>query len=101
VLLAEDTSGRIVGFVELSIRPSAEGCKNSPVAYLEGWFVVRDARKQGVGRALVEAGEDWGRSQGCREFGSDTEQENDVSAAAHLALGFDDVGLIRCFRKDL
>ena len=35
------------------------------------------------------------------ELASDAEPENEVSARAHAALGFEDAGLIRCFRKDL
>jgi aminoglycoside 6'-N-acetyltransferase I len=101
VLLAEDATGRIVGLAELSIRPYAEGCRTDRVAFLEGWFVVPDARGQGVGRALVAAAEQWGRGQGCRELASDTQADNDRSAAVHRALGFEDVGLVRCFRKDL
>jgi aminoglycoside 6'-N-acetyltransferase I len=101
VLLAQDATGQAVGLAELSIRPHAEGCHTDRVAYLEGWFVVPDARRRGVGRALVAAAEEWGRSQGCREFASDTLPENAVSAAAHCALGFREVGLVRCFRKDL
>ena len=100
VLLAEDP-GRVLGFAELSIRPFAEGCRSNRVAYLEGWFVVPEAREQGVGRALVAAAEEWGRSKGCREFASDADPHNDVSKAAHTALGFVDVGLVRCFRKEI
>ena len=91
----------VVGFVELSIRAYAEGCTTDRVAFLEGWYVVPGFRRQGVGRALVEAAESWGRSQGCSEFGSDAVLDNDVSAAAHDALGFEEVVQIRCFRKDL
>jgi aminoglycoside 6'-N-acetyltransferase I len=58
-------------------------------------------RGRGIGRALVAAAEEWGRSQGCREFASDTQSDNAVSAAAHRALGFREVGQVRCFRKDL
>jgi aminoglycoside 6'-N-acetyltransferase I len=101
VLLADDAAGRVLGVAELSIRPYAEGCDSNRVAYLEGWYVRPEARGQGVGRALIAAAEAWGRSQGCREFASDTAPDNDVSAAAHQALGFVDVGLVRCFRKDL
>lgn len=99
--IAVDESGRAAGFAEVSVRPWAEGCRDTRVAYLEGWFVMAHARKSGVGRALVTAAEEWGRSQGCREFASDADSENDVSKAAHGALGFTDVGLARCFRKDL
>jgi aminoglycoside 6'-N-acetyltransferase I len=71
------------------------------VAYLEGWFVSPEARGTGVGRALIAAAEEWGRLQGCTEFASAAEADNDVSAAAHRAVGFTEAGLVRCFRKDL
>jgi aminoglycoside 6'-N-acetyltransferase I len=101
VLVAEDPSGVIVGFAELAIRPYAEGCLTDRVAYLEGWFVELDRRKEGLGRALVTAAEDWGRAQGCTEFASDADPGNDVSIQAHRALGFADAGLVRCFHKNL
>jgi len=92
---------RLVGFAELNIRPYAEGCSTDRVGFLEGWFVVPDARRHGVGRALLAAAEEWARAQGCSEFASDTLVDNEVSAAAHQALGFEEVEIIRCFRKDL
>jgi aminoglycoside 6'-N-acetyltransferase I len=101
VLLAEADNGTAIGFAELSLRPYAEDCRTSPVAFLEGWYVVPSERLRGVGRALVTAAEEWGREQGCSEFASDAELENTESAAAHRALGFEDAGAIRCFRKDL
>lgn len=30
--------GAVVGFVEVGLRPYAEGCTTSPVGYLEGWM---------------------------------------------------------------
>jgi aminoglycoside 6'-N-acetyltransferase I len=101
VLLAFDDAGMPVGFVELSIRPYAEGCDTDSVAYLEGWYVVPEARQRGVGRALVQAALQWAREEGCSEFASDTLVDNEISAAAHRALGFTEVVQIRCFRKSL
>ncbi|MFL5546208.1 MAG: aminoglycoside 6'-N-acetyltransferase [Gemmatimonadales bacterium] len=101
VLVAEKAGEGLVGFAELSLRPYAEDCRTSPVAFLEGWYVTPSMRRQGVGRALVRAAEEWGRAQGCREFGSDTQFDNSTSIAAHLALGFEDAGALRSFRKDL
>jgi aminoglycoside 6'-N-acetyltransferase I len=101
VLIAEDGSREPLGFAELSIRPCAEGCRTTRVAYLEGWYVVPQARRRGVGRALVAAAEAWARSQGCSEFASDTALANDAGAAAHRAVGFVEVGQVRCFRKEL
>ena len=100
VLLAFEAS-EAVGFAELSIRSVVDACETDHVAYLEGWYVVPAAQRRGVGRALVKAAEDWGRAQGCTEFGSDTQIDNAVSAAAHHALGFEETDQVRCFRKTL
>jgi len=98
-LLALNPSGDPVGFAELSIRSYAEDCVTDRVAYLEGWYVVPEARRHGVGTALVRAAEEWARLQGCTEFASDALIDNHVSAAAHRALGFEETVQIRCFRK--
>ena len=100
VLVASE-AGTVVGFAELSIRPWAEGCRTSRVAYLEGWYVVPEARARGVGRLLVEGAERWAREQGCTEFASDTSPDNEASILAHFAVGFEDARLVRCFRKSL
>jgi aminoglycoside 6'-N-acetyltransferase I len=98
-LIAVDSAGGPVGFAELSIRSYAEDCVTDRVAYLEGWYVAPGSRRQGVGRALVLAAEEWARAQGCAEFASDALLDNVVSAAAHKALGFRETVQLRCFRK--
>lgn len=100
-VLVADEDGRLVGFAELSIRPYAEKCNSQRVAYLEGWYVEQHCRGEGVGRALLVAAEQWGRNQDCAEFASDAQADNFSSILAHHACGFEDAGLIRCFRKDL
>ena len=101
VLIAIDDGGTAVGFAELNIRPYAESCTTDRVAFLEGWYVVPGARRRGVGAALIAAAEDWGRAQGCTEFASDANLDNDLSARAHLGLGFTETARLRTFRKDL
>jgi len=101
VLLAFDETGAAVGFAELSIRSYAEHCETDRVAYLEGWYVEPGVRRKGVGRALVDAAEGWAIKQGCTEFGSDAVLENELSAAAHHALGFEETVRLRCFKKVL
>lgn len=100
-LLAVDHAGRAIGMAEVSLRPYAEGCESTPVAYLEGWYVASQVRRTGVGRALVDAAAAWGREQGCTEMGSDCAVDNDVSAQAHQGVGFTDEGVVRCFRRVL
>lgn len=101
VFLALEDAGTAIGLAEVSIRSHAAGCAPGRVAYLEGWFVVEERRRMGVGGALVAAVEAWARDQGCAELASDTEIENTDSAAAHGALGFSEVERIVCFRKEL
>ena len=99
--VCEYQSNGLVGFAEVSLREWAEGCLTSPVGYLEGWYVKDKARKQGIGRALLSATEEWARARGCTEMASDTELGNKASEAAHRSLGFEIVGRVLAFRKAL
>ena len=102
VLVASRTDGTgLAGFAEVGSRSLTDGCCTSPVAYLEGWFVDRDARRRGVGRALVAAAELWARGHGFREFASDAELENHASQKAHVAIGFREVERLVLYLKAL
>ncbi len=93
--------GRLGGFVEVYIRPFADGCRSRPVGYLEGWYVDPDLRRQGHGRELIRAAEAWAKARGCLEMGSDTTIENEVSLRAHLALGYKETTRLIHFCKSL
>jgi aminoglycoside 6'-N-acetyltransferase I len=93
--------GSHCGFVEVGARPYAEGCESSPVGYIEGWWVDADMRHQGVGRALLQAAEDWSRSMGYTEMGSDALLDNTASHAAHRRCGYEEVERLVAFRKTL
>ena len=99
VFVLERPDGKLGGFLEAGTRKYAEGCETSPVGYIEGWFVDEDLRTQGVGRALVQAAEDWAREQGLQEMASDTWLDNDVSIKAHLTMGYEEVERLIHFEK--
>jgi aminoglycoside 6'-N-acetyltransferase I len=101
VLIAHDRDDGPIGFAELNVRPYAEGCAGDRVAYLEGWYVEPAHRRRRVGAALVAACERWAAGRGIAEFASDALADNALSRQAHLALGFEEVEVIRCFRKDV
>lgn len=100
VFVAE-ADGRLLGMLELSLRPYADGCHSSPVPYIEAWYVAPDARRQGIGSALIQAAEEWAVQHGHTEMASDALLDNSVSERAHLALGFKEVERAIRFRKTL
>ncbi|MFD2648507.1 aminoglycoside 6'-N-acetyltransferase [Devosia albogilva] len=101
-ILAQDREGAALGFVEASLRRDyVNGTDTSPVAFLEGIYVVPQARGRGVARALVAATETWAREQGCIEFASDALLDNVDSHAMHRALGFEETERVVFFRKVL
>jgi aminoglycoside 6'-N-acetyltransferase I len=98
--LAEN-DGAIVGMLELSLRPYADGCESSPVPFIEAWYVGPEARRRGVGGSLVRAAEQWALENGYREMASDALLDNTESERAHKAVGFEEVERAIRFRKVL
>jgi aminoglycoside 6'-N-acetyltransferase I len=101
LFVAERPDGSVCGFVEAGTRPYVDGCDTSPVGYIEAWYVDPDMRRSGVGRALLRAAEDWARSRGYAEMGSDALLANEVSHRAHVASGYAEVDRVVQFRKPL
>jgi aminoglycoside 6'-N-acetyltransferase I len=91
-----------VGFAEAAVRHDyVNGCKTSPVLFLEGIYVLPDARRAGIARALCAAIGQWGSAHACTEFGSDTQIDNVYAQALHRALGFEETERVVFFRKRL
>ncbi len=101
VFVAADELGGLVGFLELSVRPFADGCDSQPVPHVEGWFVEASARRLGIGRELMRAAENWARTRGFCELASDTEVHNEGSQRAHECCGFREAERLIKFRKAL
>jgi aminoglycoside 6'-N-acetyltransferase I len=100
--VAQNASAEIVGFVEVGLRSTADGCDWSrAVGYVEGWYVAESHRRRGVGAQLIAAAETWAREQGCTEMASDTQIGNTQSLEAHLRLGYEIAERSILFRKRL
>jgi aminoglycoside 6'-N-acetyltransferase I len=101
VFLAFDGE-KAVGFSHISLRHDyVDGTEGGAVGYLEGIYVDEDYRDRGIAHALVSAGEQWAKNQGCKEFASDCQLDNTDSLQFHLKLGFTETGRIICFKKSL
>lgn len=101
LVFVAEAHGRVVGFLELDYRKYAPGCSSSPVPFIEGWYVEPGLQRTGIGRALTEAAETHVYDAGYHEIASDAETENADGIAAHVALGYEEVERVVCFRKSL
>lgn len=102
ILVAQDVSGLLVGFIEVGLRSHADGCNTAhPVGFVEGWFVHEEFRGRSIGGQLMQAAEKWAREQGCQEMASDALIDNLESQNAHQALGFEVVDRCVHYRKPL
>jgi ribosomal protein S18 acetylase RimI-like enzyme len=57
--------------------------------WLEDLYVAPEARREGLGRTLVEAVIDRARERGCRRVELDVSSENPAAMALYRSLGFD------------
>jgi aminoglycoside 6'-N-acetyltransferase I len=100
--VAYSSTGEAVGLAEVSLRSDyVNGTCASPVAFLEGLYVVPNARRAGVARALVAVACEWAAERACGEIASDALLANDESHAVHRALGFAETERVVFFRKPL
>ena len=100
--VARDETGARLGFAEVSLRTDyVNGTESSPVAFVEGLFVLPHARRRGVAGALMSEVVAWARARGCSELASDALLENTGSHAMHAALGFAETERVVFFRRVL
>jgi len=97
-----EKNGRVVGFAQCQLRHDyVEGTESSPVGYLEGIFVDEEFRHKGYAKEMLAECEKWAKEQGCTEFASDCELDNEASLAFHMKMGFEEVNRVICFTKRL
>jgi len=90
------------GFIMVSIRTDyVEGASSSPTGYLEAIYIEPDHRRKGLSRKLIAIGEQWVKTRGCSEMGSDTWLWNEDSIQFHKSMGFAEEDRLVHFIKKL
>lgn len=91
-----------IGFIHAALRfDYVEGAESSPVGYIEGIYVLPEFRKKGISKALAQHAERWALQNGCVQMGSDIEDDNQVSYAFHIGVGFKEANRVICFIKNI
>jgi ribosomal protein S18 acetylase RimI-like enzyme len=85
VLVAEGAEGTPLGFISLRVGKDVVGAARGHVADLA---VIADARRMGVGTALMEAGEAWARDRGLPALSLDVWSSNKRALAFYQRLGY-------------
>lgn len=98
VLVAEDPSGSVVGWVHVLERLVLEA---EPHAEIGGLVVDEGARRSGVGRALVAAAEHWAAERGLSEVVVRTNVERSEAPVFYRGVGYELVKTSLKFRKRL
>ena len=85
MLVAEGANGAPLGFISLKAGEDVVGVARGHVADLA---VTVDARRIGVGTALMRAGEAWARDRGLPALSLDVWSTNERALTFYLRLGY-------------
>jgi GNAT superfamily N-acetyltransferase len=98
MFVAEDSVGRVIAWTHVVERLLLQA---EPTAEICGLVVDKDARRTGVGRALVAAAERWAMARGFSEVVVRTNVERPEAPSFYRRVGYDLVKTSRKFRKRL
>lgn len=87
LLLVAERDGLVVGLLQLSIVPSLTR-RGARRAQVEGVRVAREARGEGLGRALLEEALRFARERGCRLVQLTTDKQRPEALRFYEGLGF-------------
>lgn len=101
VLVAADGDDHAVGFVEAEVRDASNTSPHRMARFnahrrvgIEALFVQRDHWRTGVGRALVDAVEDWAVRQGASTIGLTAHARSTPALSFYEALGYSRAGVV-------
>lgn len=86
VFVAVDANDQPLGLI--AIHADADHFTQHPRAYVEILAVAAEAEGRGVGQALMERAEAWGRQHDCKEVVLDVFAGNDAAIAFYQRVGY-------------
>lgn len=98
VFVAELDDGQLAGWIGAYLFQSVE---TGSCAEINGMVVEQSIRSRGIGRALLHAAEEWGRSFGCNEISVRSNVKRDRAHQFYAKNGYRHVKTQKEFRKSL
>jgi len=87
-ILIASMAGQPVGFIHL--RPETSGLTLEPQGYINALATTAEAEGQGIGRALLAAGENWARRHGFRMLALETFGDNHHARDFYARSGYEE-----------
>ncbi len=98
VFVAEDSTGRVVGWVHVFINKLLESDARAEIG---GLVADPSVRRQGIGRALMERGEHWARTRGLLVIALRTNIKRTEAHRFYESLGYLAAKTQHSYRKQL
>ena len=90
VMVSEEDDG-VSGYMEATLRPYVDGCKEGPVGFIEGWFTEEIPHAREVFQLLLDGIALWTKAHGGLELMCDVPTDQAELLAKHEASGFEKV----------
>ncbi|HGB2019065.1 TPA: GNAT family N-acetyltransferase [Salmonella enterica subsp. enterica serovar Wangata] len=81
---AADDNEQLLGFMTFSLG----SCSKDMFVYIGNYYVIPEARSQGVGRALMDKVREYGKSKGCGWMSLDVLDNNVKAISLYEKMGF-------------
>jgi len=98
VFVAESEEAGVLGWIGLCVLHMVEADARAEVS---GLVVDERTRSKGVGRLLLDRGEEWAREKGCSQIGLRTNVIRERAHAFYERQGYKHVKTQKTYRKDL
>ena len=87
IFIAVDDAGQVAGFTQLF--PSFSSVRAARAWILNDLYVLPEARRQGVARALLDAAAQYGRDTGAARLELETDHDNRSAQALYRHMGWE------------
>ena len=101
VVMVSEADSQVIAYMEATLRPFVDGCKEGPVGFIEGWYIEDAYRESDAFQLLLNGITLWTKAQGGLEIMCDVPTDEVELLAQHEASGFEKVQRVVMVSKPL